>query len=155
MSTIRLYLKANEKIFINGVVVQVDRKVAIDLLNDATFLLENHVLQREQADTPLKQLYFVIQLMMMHPEDCEQSLDLFKGMVANLLETLETRELIAGVKAADVEVQTGKVFNALKTIRNLFPVEQAILDNGRQSTIESDNSVPVQADETPMQLSQV
>lgn len=127
MSTIRLYLKANEKIFINGAVLKVDRKVAFDLLNDATFLLENHVLQKEQADTPLKQLFFVVQLMMMHPLDRDQFFQLFETMVKNLLDTLETPELIACVKNADVEVRTGKEFNALKTIRSMFPVEEAIM----------------------------
>lgn len=127
MSTIRLYLKANEKIFINGAVLKVDRKVAFDLLNDATFLLENHVLQKEQANTPLKQLFFVVQLMMMHPLDREQFFQLFETMVKNLLNTLETPELVECVKSADVDVRMGKEFNALKTIRSVFPIEEKIM----------------------------
>ena len=127
MGTIRIYLKANEKIFINGAVLQVDRKVAFELLNNATFLLENHVMQKEDANTPLKQLYFVVQLMMMHPENREQSMVLFSEMVKNLLETVTTKELISGIKDADVEVKSGKEFNALKTIRALFPIEEEIL----------------------------
>ncbi|MEM7069743.1 MAG: flagellar biosynthesis repressor FlbT [Pseudomonadota bacterium] len=134
MGKIRLYVKANEKIFINGAVLQVDRKVAFELLNDATFLLENHVMQKEDADTPLKQLYFVVQLMMMHPSNKEQSLALFRHMVSNLLDTLETEELILGVKDADMEVQTDKAFSALKTIRNLFPIEERILNRSGKTT---------------------
>lgn len=129
MGTIRIYLKANEKIFINGAVLQVDRKVAFELLNNATFLLENHVMQKEDANTPLKQLYFVVQLMMMHPENREQSLALFSEMVTNLLGSVTTKELISGIKEADVEVKSGKEFNALKTIRNLFAIEEKILSN--------------------------
>ena len=134
MGKIRLYVKANEKIFINGAVLQVDRKVAFELLNDATFLLENHVMQKEDADTPIKQLYFVVQLMMMHPDNKEQSLSLFRHMIKNLLDTLETEELIQGVKNADLEVQSDKAFSALKTIRNLFPIEERIL--GRTDAID-------------------
>ena len=55
-STLRISLKAGEKIFINGAVLRVDRKVALEFLNDVTFLLENHVLQPEEAKTPLRQL---------------------------------------------------------------------------------------------------
>ena len=44
-STLRISLKSGERIFINGAVLRVDRKVAVEFLNDVTFLLENHVLQ--------------------------------------------------------------------------------------------------------------
>lgn len=127
MATMRLYLRANEKIFINGAVLRADRKVAIELLNDATFLLENHVLQKDEADTPLKQLYFVVQMLFMDPNNTEQPMALFKQMVANLLENIETPELVQGIKNVDVDVSTGKPFNALKTIRSLYPLEEGIL----------------------------
>ena len=44
MSNMRLYLRPGEKLYINGAVIRVDRKVSIELLNDVTFLLENHVM---------------------------------------------------------------------------------------------------------------
>ena len=44
-NTLKISLKPNEKIYINGAVLRVDRKVSIELLNDVQFLLENHVLQ--------------------------------------------------------------------------------------------------------------
>jgi len=127
VGNIRLYLKANEKIFLNGAVLQVDRKVAFELLNDATFLLENHVMQKEDANTPIKQLYFVVQLMMIHPNDKEQADLLFEQMTRNLLSTLETEALVNGVKQVMEEVENGKEFNALKIIRGLFPTEEEIM----------------------------
>ena len=47
-NTLKISLKPNEKIYINGAVLKVDRKVSIELLNDVQFLLENHVLQAER-----------------------------------------------------------------------------------------------------------
>jgi flagellar protein FlbT len=67
-SSLRISLKAGERIFINGAVLRVDRKVALEFLNDVTFLLENHVLQPEQATTPLRQLYFIVQMMLINPK---------------------------------------------------------------------------------------
>ena len=128
MGNIRLYLRANERIFINGAVFRVDRKVSIELLNDTTFLLENHIMQKENADTPLKQLYFVVQLLLMDPVNTEPSKKVFRNLVSDILDTLENQELIEGVKEVDVEVSTGKVFSALKMIRKLFPLEQLILN---------------------------
>ncbi len=130
MGNIQLYLKANEKIFINGAVLKVDRKVSFELLNDVTFLLESNVIQKEDANTAMKQLYFVVQLMLMHPGDIDQPMTMFKTMVNSLLATLETPELIKGVKDVDVEVSTGKYFAALKIVRNLIAIESEILSPG-------------------------
>ena len=42
-------LRAGERFFINGAVIRIDRKASIELLNEVTFLLENHVIQAEEA----------------------------------------------------------------------------------------------------------
>jgi len=123
----KIYLRANERIFINGAVLRVDRKVSLELLNDTTFLLENHVLQKEDADTPLKQLYFVVQLMLMDPSSKEQAITVFRDMVREMLDKITNEELLHGIKTVDVEVSSGNPFPALKTIRALFPVEEEIL----------------------------
>ena len=66
-STLRLSLRSGERLFINGAVLRVDRKVRIELLNDATFLLEAHVMGPEQATTSLRRLYFLVQGLLMDP----------------------------------------------------------------------------------------
>ena len=48
----RLSLRSGEKIYINGAVLRVDRKVSLELMNDVTFLLEAHVMQPSAATTP-------------------------------------------------------------------------------------------------------
>ena len=66
-NTLKISLRANEKIYLNGAVVRADRKVSIELLNDVQFLLESHVLQADQASTPLRQLYFILQVILINP----------------------------------------------------------------------------------------
>lgn len=128
----KIYLRANERIFINGAVLRVDRKVSIELLNDTTFLLENHVLQKEDADTPLKQLYFVVQMMLMDPSSKEQAMIVFREMVKELLDRISNEELLQGIKNVDLEVSSGNPFPALKIIRGLFPVEEEVLSPGAE-----------------------
>ena len=94
-STLRISLKSGERIFINGAVLRVDRKVALEFLNDVTFLLENHVLQPEQATTPLRQLYFIAQMMLINPEGKDQSLAMFRKSVIMLLTCFENEEILA------------------------------------------------------------
>jgi flagellar protein FlbT len=60
-------LRAGERLYLNGAVIKLDRKATIELLNDAAFLLENHVIQASDATTPLRQIYFVVQVMLMDP----------------------------------------------------------------------------------------
>ena len=70
-------LKSGERIFINGAVLRVDRKVSIEFLNDVTFLLEAHVMQPGQTTTPFRQLYFMIQTMVIDPSNASNARRLF------------------------------------------------------------------------------
>lgn len=128
-STLRISLKSGERIFINGAVLRVDRKVALEFLNDVTFLLENHVLQLEDATTPLRQLYFIAQMMLINPEGKEQSLVMFRKSVTMLLSCFQDEEVLAELKRIDAMVISGRAFDALKAIRGLYTIEDRILNN--------------------------
>lgn len=128
-STLRISLKSGEKIFINGAVLRVDRKVSLEFLNDVTFLLENHVLQLEDTTTPLRQLYFIVQMMLINPEGKEQSLSLFRKSITMLLTTFKNEEIRSELKRIDATVSSGRPFDALKTIRGLYAKEEAILNS--------------------------
>lgn len=137
-STLRISLKSGERIFINGAVLRVDRKVALEFLNDVTFLLENHVLQPEQATTPLRQLYFIAQMMLINPEGKEQSLVMFRKSITMLLACFRNEEVLAELKRIDGMVASGRPFDALKAIRGLYPIEDRILNDQEMtpSTVE-------------------
>ncbi|TGR95006.1 flagellar biosynthesis repressor FlbT, partial [bacterium M00.F.Ca.ET.191.01.1.1] len=77
-NTLKISLKPNEKIYINGAVIRVDRKVTIELMNDVQFLLESHVIQADQASSPLRQLYFILQVMLMNPASACEARDMFR-----------------------------------------------------------------------------
>ena len=77
----QLTLKAGDRVFINGAVLRANRKVTLELLNDATFLLEGHVLQPEETTTPLRQLYFVLQAALMDPQNAAAAEKLFSNLM--------------------------------------------------------------------------
>lgn len=128
-STLRISLKSGERIFINGAVLRVDRKVALEFLNDVTFLLENHVLQLEDATTPLRQLYFIAQMMLINPEGKDQSMALFRKSIMMLLTCFRNDDILAELKRIDAMVSSGRPFDALKAIRGLYPAEERVLSN--------------------------
>jgi flagellar protein FlbT len=132
-------LKAGERIFINGAVLRVDRKVTIELLNDVTFLLEGHVLQADQATTPLRQLYFVVQTMLMDPANAGSVSEVFAKTSGLLMAAFTNEEVLAGLRSVNELISAGKIFEALKTIRSLYPIEESILagaDASARETIE-------------------
>ncbi|MBD8553446.1 flagellar biosynthesis repressor FlbT [Rhizobium sp. CFBP 8762] len=128
-STLRISLKSGERIFVNGAVLRVDRKVALEFMNDVTFLLENHVLQPEDATTPLRQLYFIAQMILINPEGAQHSQTMFRKSVIMLLNCFRNEEVLAELKRIDGMVSEGRAFDALKAIRGLYPIEESILNN--------------------------
>ena len=107
---LKISLKPNEKIYINGAVLRVDRKVSIELLNDVQFLLENHVLQAEDASTPLRQLYFIVQVMLMNPEGADQALGIFRKSLSLLIASFTNEQLRTALKNIDRLVNQGDVY---------------------------------------------
>lgn len=128
-STLKISLKPGEKIYLNGAVVRVDRKVTLELLNDVQFLLESHVLQASEASTPLRQLYFIGQIMLMDPTASASAKDMFRKSLQLLLATFESQQICSALKQVDVLVGEGSVFEALKTIRSLYPLEAAAMSD--------------------------
>ena len=116
-------LKRGEKIYINGAVFRVDRKVCIELLNDVTFLLENHVMQAVDATTPLKQLYFAVQLMLISPNDIDAALYLSRDILATCSKTMPDPRIVEGLSSVAKLIESKRYFDALKILRGLFPLE--------------------------------
>jgi flagellar biosynthesis repressor protein FlbT len=129
-STLKISLKPGEKIYLNGAVIKVDRKVSLELLNDVQFLLENHVLQAEQATTPLRQLYFIVQLMLMNPGGAPEALAMFRRSLPLLLASFSDEHVKSSLKDIDRLVSEGHVYEAMKQIRSLYAIEKNILERG-------------------------
>lgn len=120
-------LKAGERIYLNGAVVRVDRKVSLELLNDVAFLLEAHVMQSDETTTPLKQLYFVLQAVLMDPRNGPSAIALFQSLHTQTLGSFSNELVISGLKAAGGLVGEDRIFEAMRTLRALFPTEAAII----------------------------
>jgi len=129
-NTLKISLKANEKIYINGAVIKADRKVTIELLNETQFLLESHVIQPEQASTPLRQLYFILQVMLMNPGNADEARAMFRQSLPLLLQSFRNEHILSSLKYVDQLVSESHVYDALKTIRGLYSLEDQILYRG-------------------------
>lgn len=124
---LQISLKPGERIYINGAVLKVDRKVSIEFLNDVTFLLEHHVLHPEDTRTPLRQLYFIVQTVLIDPANSDAARAMFEVTLNSMLASFEN----AKIRDALIEVRDlfdrGRPFDALKLLRPLFALEDEIL----------------------------
>jgi flagellar protein FlbT len=127
MKPFSISLKSGEKIFINGAVLRVDRKVSIEFLNDVSFLLEAHVMQPEQTTTPLRQLYFIIQTMLIDPVNAGATKELFDRSCGCLNEVLARQDLRAALAEIRQLVEAKRYYEALRSLRNCFAIEDGIL----------------------------
>lgn len=139
-----LSLRAGERVYINGAVLRVDRKVSIELLNDATFLLETHVLHADEATTPLRQLYFSVQTILIEPAQADRAREVFHGIHSGILAVVTSHEIREGVAAAVALVEADRLIEALKLIRGLYRAEAAIIAGSQPGAGQA--SIPARRD---------
>jgi len=101
--------------------------VTIELLNDAMFLLEGHVMHYDETTTPLRQLYFVVQTMLMDPLNADNTRALFRHIFNATVESFHNEAIIGGLKVVETLVNSNRPFEALRAIRSLYPLEAAVL----------------------------
>jgi flagellar protein FlbT len=131
---LRITLRAGERIFVNGAVLKVDRKVGIELMNDVTFLLEQHFIHPDETTTPLRQLYFMVQTMLIDPPLYLKASAMAKESVESLASTFSDPDILAGLNEIAAMIQTDRPVDALKKIRFLLPLEAAILKSSSDTT---------------------
>jgi flagellar protein FlbT len=127
---LHISLRPGERIYVNGAVLQVDRKVSVEFLNDVTFLLEQHVLQPDDTRSPLRQLYFIVQTVLIDPANSRDAEAMFGKSLASLLEAVQNEKIRQGLAEVREFFDRGRPFDALKVLRSLFPLEDAILAEG-------------------------
>ena len=132
-----IHLKRGEKLYVNGAVLRVDRRTSLEFLNDVTFLLENHVMQAEEATTPERQLYFVVQSMLMDPNNAGMTTELYKHMSFRTRQGTLDESIAKQIDLADRKVAEGRYFDALKLLRYCFgtgrPSASARHDDGEEA----------------------
>jgi flagellar biosynthesis repressor protein FlbT len=133
MKKLQISLRPGERIYVNGAVLKVDRKVSLEFLNDVTFLLEHHVLQPEDTRTPLRQLYFIVQTVLIDPASSADAGSMFHNSLSSLLDTFKNEQIRKGLLDARESFDRGRTFDALKSLRSLFAVEDELLGKANRS----------------------
>lgn len=121
--TLHLHLKSGERLFINGAALRVDRRVSIELLNDATFLLGSHVMASDAATTPLRQLYYMIQLLLTDPANTARIAPLVDSALDTVATTYEGEHFAGALAEVEARLAIKRYFDAMKMLRAMFDAE--------------------------------
>lgn len=124
--SLHIAVKAGERIYINGAVMRFNCKVSIEILNDVTFLLESHVMLPENATSPLRQLYFAAQTILIEPNLGAEALRVFHDTHSLLCASVQNQKLLSELNHVSDLVIENRVFEALKLIRTLYLAEDKI-----------------------------
>ena len=135
---LKLSLKPHEKFVVNGaVMINGDRKSEVVLQNKASILREKDILQPNDATTPLKRVYFPIQMMYLESsaggENIDAYYDAFAERMADFMGVISNPDVMAACVAISRDVLAGHYYRALMTCRRLFDYEQERLNYAPES----------------------
>jgi len=127
MSTLKISLRAGERIFVNGAVLRADRKVTLEVLNSVTFLLEQHVMKPEDTVTPLRQLYFMIQSAIMDPKSSDDAIAIANCSLRALKAVFVNPGILADLSGIEELLERNRYYECLRILRKLFAIEDRLM----------------------------
>jgi len=121
---LRFVLRPNEKVIINGAVISLgDRPGTLFIYNKVNFLRGREVLKEEEADTLIRKLYFVIQMIYLFPEENDLNLERFRVFSQAVREEFPAKGPILD-EIAEL-VYAGNLYRALKICGKHFGIKDA------------------------------
>tara|TARA_B100000989_G_scaffold92689_1_gene67093 strand:+ start:787 stop:1179 length:393 start_codon:yes stop_codon:yes gene_type:complete len=123
---LKIVLRPGEKVAINqAVILNGGEKSELVLENKASILRERDIMSEEEADTPAKRIYFMVQMLYMFPEKDRYYQQKFNQLVKQFIKAVPSSTAI--VFEIGKDVITGDVYGALKKCRKLMKYEQEVL----------------------------
>ena len=122
---LRVELKPFERIIIGeSVITNSENRASFLIDGDAPILREKDIVMAETANTPVKRIYFCVQMMYLE-NDIPKYQDLYFGFVKDLLEAVpSSRE---SIETASKHILSGSLYKALREIRKLIKREAELL----------------------------
>ena len=124
-------LKPNEKILIGTAVITNDsQRTRLHIAGDAAILREKDVMREEEADSPCKKIYFLVQCMYLarNPKEYHQKyFDLVRDIQ---MAAPSTTGFFLNINEKIIE---GHYYKAMKDARELINYEQELMTNARKA----------------------
>lgn len=126
---LKLSLKPHEKFVVNGAVItNGENRSSVVIHNKASILREKDILQPDDADTPVKRIYFPVMMMYLEPENSTRHYDDFALRLGEFMDVVERGDILGACVAVSKDVLAGDYYKALMRCRKLFEFEQERLN---------------------------
>lgn len=125
---LKIVLKPGEKVVINQAVLQNGReKSEIIVQNKASILRERDIMIEEQANSPAKRIYFIVQMIYMFPNKEREYQEKFHKFSKDFVNAVPSS--LPLIMDIGKQIIVGDVYGALKLCRKLMKYEDEVLQN--------------------------
>ncbi len=130
---LKISLKPQEKLILNGAVIQNGKNRSEFVLeNRATVLREKDILRTEEATSYCSRIYLAIQMMYIDGGNLVEYHKTYWSLVRELVQAVPST--LEHVSAISEHLLKSEYYQALKAARKLMDYEQEVLDRVRSST---------------------
>lgn len=121
---LKLSLKPDEKLVINGAVIaNADRRATLIVHNKASILREKDILQEEDVNSPAKRIYFPIMLMYMDQGQTDKYYEEFVLRMTEFMSAISTAEAVENCVKISRDVMSKNYYRALINCKKLIAFE--------------------------------
>ena len=122
--TLKITLKPQEKMILGGAVIANGNNAGCQLVieNKVPILREKDILSENDADTPCRQLYFIIQLMYIDDENLASHQKNYWRFVKEIVKAAPST--VSLIDQINEEIVSGRCYQALKLAQKLIEYEQ-------------------------------
>ncbi|MDP1975402.1 MAG: flagellar biosynthesis repressor FlbT [Alphaproteobacteria bacterium] len=126
--SLKIVLKPDEKIIINqAVIINGKTKTEFIVENKSAILRKKDILKEEDAITPCKGLYYLLQMAYLFPESEDINLNLAHQLIEDI--KVAAPSLSAQILHISLTLNEKNFYKALKDCQKLISVEEEILKN--------------------------
>jgi flagellar protein FlbT len=124
-----LKLAPGERVLINGAVIENgDRRTRLTLLTpNANVLRLRDAIHPDEARTPVRRVAYVAQLAVAGEAEPDTAKAQLQTGLRQLADVFRDGESAATIRTALAHVEEGRFYPALRSIRTLLPIEEALL----------------------------
>jgi len=127
---LKVTLKPRERFVLNGgVLVNGNRRTDLIIENQVSLLRERDILRPDEANTPVRRIYFAI--MMMYLEEALESpfYQEFVDRITEFMCVISSKEILGKCHQILDDVHELRFYSALMTCKTLLPFEKERLEN--------------------------
>ncbi|WP_420559163.1 flagellar biosynthesis repressor FlbT [Tepidicaulis sp.] len=124
---LKVELKPGERIILGESVITNDsQRTRLFIEGTAPILREKDIMRVEEADSPCKKIYLVVQMMYLAADPSKHH-DLYFELVKDVSEAAPS--VVPLIDAVNNRILTGEMYKALKEARKLVDYEQELIAN--------------------------